>query len=147
DGQFRLLMPALDIAGLPINDLALAAIAMAGFAALLLVWIATGSTESASRRLRELATQRDALRSGVSSPGRGVGHQKTDNLMRRVVTALNLLRTDRAHQMSLRLASAGWRRSDAVVKYMFAKLVLPALLGLGSLFYMHLLNVLNGGGG
>ncbi len=130
------------MAGVKLDDFTLAAIAMAGFALLLILWLATGSQESASRRIRELSSQREALIAGGSERPR---RRSSGDVMRRVVTALNLLRTERAQEMAQRLASAGWRRSDAVVRYMFAKLVLPAAVGLGSLFYMNLLHLLNGG--
>jgi tight adherence protein C len=139
-------MAMLHIAGLELSNFALAAIAMTGFAVVLLVWLATGSPDASARRVRQLEYRRTALSSGSPDPVRAARPQ-TENLMRRIVTSLNLLRTDRAEQMSLRLASAGWRRSDAVVKYLFAKLVMPAALGLGSFFYMSLLNLLSSGGG
>lgn len=138
-------MPQFNIAALQGNNIALGAVALAGFAVLILLWLATGSNQSATRRIRVLSNQRAAA--GAGPDVRAQPRANTENVMRRVVTALNLLRTDRAQQITLRLASAGWRRSDAVVKYMFAKLVLPAALGLGALFYMNLFNLLNGAGG
>ena len=135
----------LNIAGLQLDDFTIAASGMVAFAVLILLWLATGTRENAQRRIRGLAAQRGTLT--VAGAGRRQARGGSENLMRRVVTSLNLLRTDRAQQMTLRLASAGWRRNDAIIKYMFAKLVLPAGLGLVALFYTYVLNLFGTGGG
>jgi tight adherence protein C len=136
-------MPAL--ANLHLSDLAIAALGMAGFALLLLLWLATGTQEAGSRRITKLSTQRGALTVSGGGSAPRVRSAQT-NLMRRVITRLDLLRTERARKAALLLASAGWRSSDALIKFMFAKLVLPMALGLGSLVYMNLLHLLASSG-
>jgi tight adherence protein C len=131
-------MPQL--ASFSLSDLAIAALGMAGFAVLLFLWLATGAQEAGSRRIGRYSAQRQALtnRGSESAPRLAPA---PGNLMRRIITRLDLLRTDRARKAALLLASAGWRGSDALIKFMFAKLVLPMALGLGSLVYMNLLHL------
>jgi tight adherence protein C len=131
-------MPQLAI--LHLSDLAIAALGMAGFAVLLLLWLSTGTQEAGTRRIGRLSSQRATLGNRGSDSTPRLAPAQT-NLMRRVITRFNLLRTERARKAQLLLASAGWRSSDALIKFMFAKLVLPMALGLGSLVYMNLLHL------
>lgn len=76
----------------------------------------------AASRVRQNRTAKDLRSSGVS-------------LMRQAVIKLNLMRGGHAEQIAMRLARAGWRSRDAVIIYLFAKAILPVLLGGGALLF------------
>jgi tight adherence protein C len=125
------------IASMNVNDLTIAALGFVAFLTVAMVWVGLTVQQTSFRRVREIAAQRVSLAAGETqrrrrSPGTPGG------LMRRVVLALNLLRTERAQQITQRLASAGLRKQDAVIKYLFAKLVLPFALGLGALVWLKI---------
>jgi tight adherence protein C len=124
-------------AGMNINDLTIAALGFVAFITVVVVWGGLMRREPSLRRIRDVTAQRHALAGGGMDRRRRGANNASGGLMRRVVLALNLLRTERAQQISLRMASAGWRKSDAVVKYLFAKLVLPFAFGLGTLLWLN----------
>lgn len=60
------------------------------------------------------------------------GRVRPVDAMRRVLTRLDLLRSDQTGALAQFLATAGWRHKGAVVVYLFAKLTLPATVGAAS---------------
>jgi tight adherence protein C len=61
--------------------------------------------------------------------------------MRSIVDRLRLLRSTRAEAVQQRLSQAGWRSSDALVRYLFAKVTLPVLFGLGAVVLFQWLQI------
>jgi tight adherence protein C len=120
-----------------VNDLTIAALGFVAFITVGMVWIGLTAQQASLRRVRDLAAQRAALAAGETSRRRRT-RTAPSGLMRRVVLALNLLRTERAQQITQRLAAAGWRKQDAVISYLFAKLVLPFGFGLGALIWLRI---------
>ena len=59
--------------------------------------------------------------------------------MHRVVTSLNLVRTARAQALTQRLSAAGWRSSDALTMFLFAKLSLPFIVPVITVVYLSTL--------
>jgi tight adherence protein C len=88
-----------------------------------------------------LAAQREALRSGVLTVRRREERVKTMTFMRQVVDRLQLLRTAQTEKTALKLARAGWRSKDAVVRYLFLRIALPFAFGVGALVLLYGLNV------
>jgi tight adherence protein C len=129
--------------GVDINELTFAALLLIAFLAVAVVWGTLTVREPSQRRIREIANRRETLRDISMAPRRRGRNAETSNFMRSVVLGLNLLRTERAQQVTTKLAAAGWRRGDAVVRYFFFKLVLPAVIGLGGLLWMTSLHVLS----
>jgi tight adherence protein C len=119
-------------AGMNVNDLTIAALGFVAFLTVAMVWLGLTAQQANFRRMREIAAQRASLAAGQAQRRRQSGGTP-GGLMRRVVLALNLLRTERAQQITQRLSAAGMRKQDAVIKYLFAKLVLPFGFGLGAL--------------
>jgi tight adherence protein C len=126
-------------AGMNVNDLTIAALGFVAFLTVAMVWVGLTAQQASFRRMREIASQRASLAAGETQRRRRAQAQAAPGgLMRRVVLALNLLRTERAQQITQRLASAGMRKQDAVIKYLFAKLVLPFGFGLGALVWLKI---------
>jgi len=105
------------------------------------VWATLLHRDPAARRARMLAAQREALRSGVLTVRRREERVKTMTFMRQVVDRLQLLRTAQTEKTALKLARAGWRSKDAVVRYLFLRIALPFAFGVGSLVLLYGLNI------
>ncbi len=93
------------------------------------IWFGLLNRNPAGRRIKELAERREALRAGIVAPRRRADKLKTTPTMNQVVQRLNLLRHGHGEKIAKKLAQAGWRSKDAVVRFLFFKLVLPPLLG------------------
>jgi tight adherence protein C len=119
---------------------------MAGVSAFLTVfavWNTLVKRETGMRRARELASRRATMRDSYLN--KRMQHQKlmSTTTMRSIVDRLRLLRSSRAEKMQQRLSQAGWRSSDALVRYLFAKVTLPILFGVGAVVMFQLLHIYN----
>jgi tight adherence protein C len=122
-----------------------AIIAMVGFSAfltVLAVWFGLLVPHTGHKRARELAQRRDQLRAGMLAPRR----RKRDaalstGLMRRVVHILNLQRSKQTDIIVRKLARAGWRSNDALVRYLFFKAVMPLVAGAAAILAFYVLRV------
>lgn len=109
---------------------------MAGLAAFLMVfavWNATLVRDPMRGRVKSLQSRREALKAGYTTPRKRthrMRHVKSVGLMRRVVKNLNLSRREQTAKITDQLEMAGWRAKDALVIYLFFKLVLPIFLGI-----------------
>ncbi len=131
-------MPEI-IAGLSAVDIASILAALAALVAFWAVWT-SGIVEVASRkRLKALEARRQQLRSGVLAPTRRRPIRRAERqmaLMRRIVERLKLLQSKETEKAERRLVQAGLRSRDALVVYLFFKLVLPfALAAVGLLLF------------
>lgn len=120
-------------------------IALAGFSAfltVLAVWYGLLAPHSGNRRVRELGARREQLRAGLLAPRRRVRDRGlSTSLMRRVVHKLNLQRAKQTEAMVRKLAQAGWRSNDALIRYLFAKAVMPLAVGALAAFVFYVLKL------
>ncbi len=131
--NFQSFLPA----GLSAEDLIVAMAAMTACVSLAAVWMALLHRDPAVRRARALAAQREALRSGMLAVRRREDRLQAMTIMRQVVERLQLMRSAQAEKISLKLARAGWRSKDAVVRYLFARIALPFAFGGGALLLLY----------
>ncbi|MFZ5789199.1 MAG: type II secretion system F family protein [Pseudomonadota bacterium] len=106
--------------------------AMAGLSAFLsvvAVWQGLVRRENSGRRLRELSQRRQTLREDYLLSRKKRGALLATGFMRRIVDRLQLLRSSKGEAIQRRLAQAGWRSTDALVRYLFAKFALPFVFG------------------
>jgi tight adherence protein C len=106
--------------------------AMAGLSAFLsvvAVWQGLVRRENSGRRLRELAQRRQTLREDYLLSRKKRGALLATGFMRRIVDRLQLLRSSKGEAIQRKLAQAGWRSTDALVRYLFAKIALPFVFG------------------
>jgi len=134
---FQSLLPA----GVTIEFLVVLMAGLTAAASSAAVWATLLHRDPAARRARVLAAQREALRSGVLTVRKREERVKTMTFMRQVVDRLQLLRTAQTEKTALKLARAGWRSKDAVVRYLFLRIALPFAFGVGSLVALYGLNV------
>lgn len=119
-------------------------IAMAGLSALVMtiaVWSALVVRDPSQRRMKEMVDRRLQLKEGIMVTPRRRQKLQATTMMRQVVDRLKLLRTAQADKLARRLAQAGWRSKDAVVRFLFAKLALPFVFGGVALFVLYVLEL------
>jgi tight adherence protein C len=117
--------------------------AFAGLSAALMVvaiWMAMVERDPMAGKARSLADRRNQLRSAAMTPRRrenlrGVG------MMRRVVKRLNLLKTNQTERLTAKLARAGYRSQDAIIAYLFGKVVGPIGTGLVAAFLVYVMEI------
>jgi tight adherence protein C len=129
---------------LPFGESAIVAMAALSAAlAALFVWRALLFRDPLGSRLAGLETRHAALRQGMLAPTRRVRHAQSLNAMRRLVAAMNLLRSREATKAALHLARAGLRSKDALVVFFFLKLALPFLFGALAIVWLYTLEMVN----
>ena len=123
------------------DDVVVASATLCVLMVLVALWNALVVRDPMAARVRSLSERRNALRTAATARrNRGSNDLRSSGLsfMRQAVTKLNLMRGSHVERLSMRLARAGWRSRDAVIVYLFAKAVLPFVLGGATLFYFGL---------
>jgi tight adherence protein C len=119
-------------------------VAVTAFISVYAVWQAALVRDPMRSRIKTLESRREALRAGYIAPRkRRLDVRKLDSVgyMRQVVSKLNLLSADQTRKTAALLAQAGWRSKDAVVVFLFFKLILPLVLAALSLVGIYLLHI------
>ena len=130
--------------GLTIADVATVAVGVAAFLSIYFVWQAALVRDPMRGRIKSLESRREALRAGYIAPRkRRIAVRKLDSVsyMRQVVSRLNLLGADQTRKTAAYLAQAGWRSKDAVVVFLFFKLILPLVLAVLAVVGVFLLDI------
>lgn len=107
--------------------------AVTAFLVVFAVYSAALSRDPMRGRVKALQDRREALKAGLMTPQRRRKPiKKVDSVdaMRQVVSKLQLLQSEQTRKVSQMLVQAGWRSKDAVVVYMFFKMVLPILIAI-----------------
>jgi tight adherence protein C len=107
------------------DDLIVGLATLAMFIAALAVFQALRGANPFERRYAMVAQRRESLRAVALEPRRGRQRMSTAGLMNEVVTRLNLLRTQHAHDARMLLAQAGMRSNEVMIRYLFARLLMP----------------------
>jgi tight adherence protein C len=110
------------------NDLIAFLAAAAVLVACLAIWQALRPGNPFDRRYAQIVQRREGLRQQALDPKRRQ-RATTAGLMNQVVSRLNLLRSQRAHDARMLLAQAGMRSDEAMVRYLFARLAMPFVFG------------------
>jgi tight adherence protein C len=115
------------------DDLIAGLAAMAILVALVAVGLALRGPDAFDRRFARIAMQRHSLREAAVGTPPPRPRMTAAGLMSETVTRLNLLRSRHAQGARTLLARAGIRSSEAMVRYLFARLAMPFVFGLGVL--------------
>lgn len=116
--------------GLEPLDLATLLAGLAVFAVCFAMWSATTVRDPMRGRVKALQERRDLLKAGMTAPVRRNAQKKSENIevMRKVVNSFKLLQDDQAKKAQEKLMCAGWRSKDALVMFLFGKLVAPIVV-------------------
>ena len=129
-GAFEAILNYLPF-GLSLPDLVAILAAAATFAAALAILLSLRVGSPFDRRLKSIRQRQADLRSKMLEPRRrDRRRQSSKSAIHRLVQSLNLLRSKHATEAQLRLARAGFRSQEAMVRYLFFRLVLPMAFGL-----------------
>src|SRR4051794_40345288 len=118
---------------LSVDDLIAALAALAVLVALVAIWLALRGPDAFDRRFARIAMQRHGLREAAIGTRPPRPRMTAAGLMSATVIRLNLLRSQHAQAARTLLARAGIRSSEAMVRYLFARLSMPFVFGLGVL--------------
>ena len=111
------------------GDLIAALAALAVLIAFLAIWQALRPTNPFDRRYAQITQRREGLRQAMLDPRRRRQTLTAASVMSQVVSRLNLLRSQRAHDARMLLAQAGMRSNEAMIRYLFARLAGPFVFG------------------
>jgi len=141
-GAFEALLNYLPF-GLTLPDLVSI---LAGAATFFAVWTVLHSLrigDPFERRLRSIKERQVQLRAQMAEPRRRTRLRPVSTgLMRDLIRRLNLLRSKHASEAQTLLARAGFRSEDAMVRYLFFRLVLPTVFGLAVVIDAHWVQVI-----
>ena len=124
--EFQVTIPIIGVIGLEESILVLAVVSAILF--VLAVWSATLPRGESTRRAKELMDRRAALKRQQMEAASGRKRRKSIQgigFMRKVVGRLKLFSRMKASERQMILSRAGFRSNDAVIVYLFAKLVCP----------------------
>jgi tight adherence protein C len=126
--------------GLTPIDAATLLAAVATVTAMIAVWAATTVRDPMRGRIKALQAQREVLKSGLVTARRRQNNKKstaTTDVMRSTLSKLKVLQSDQVRTIQDKLAQAGWRTKDAVVKYQFSRLIAPFVSGAIAVFLIY----------
>ncbi|GAB4570634.1 MAG: type II secretion system F family protein [Rhodothalassiaceae bacterium] len=135
--------------GITLLDLITLLIGATAFIAILAVWQAGLSARDPMRgRIKALQDRRQALKAGLVTEAKRrqspVKKAQSVNLMREVVKKLQLLQSEQTQKVGQKLAQAGWRHKDAIVVYLFFKMILPIIVTVAVVLFVFVLKALEG---
>ena len=116
-------------AGLDSGELFIFMAALSAFTSVFAVWYTLLSRDSTHRRIRSISAQRNAMRAGFKRPQRRQERLQPLTLMKRVVNKLKLLQSTQTEKVTTNLMRAGWRSSDAIIRFLFLKIAMPFIIG------------------
>jgi len=118
--------------GVTIEDVITILAAMSAFLVVLAIWSTGIIKDPMHGRVKHLQERRQDLKRGYSAPTkRRATVRKASYLgtMQSIVNKFNLMKNSQAEKFRLKLLQGGYRSKDALVYFMFFKLVLPLLIG------------------
>jgi tight adherence protein C len=118
--------------------------AVATFAVMLAIYAATTVKDPMARRVKALNERREQLKAGiVASTNKRKKltnrNQAADNV-RQLLSQFKMLQEDQVQKTQLRLMQAGIRTKDLAFFIIFARFVLPVVLGIAALVMIYVLN-------
>ena len=115
--------------------------AVATFAVLLAIYAATTVRDPMARRVKALNERREQLKAGIvaSTNKRKKLTNKSEaaDKVRSILTQFKMLQDDQLKKTQLRLMQAGIRTKDLAFFIIFARFVLPVVLGIGAVLMLY----------
>ncbi|MCF6195555.1 MAG: type II secretion system F family protein [Emcibacter sp.] len=107
--------------------------AMSAFLVVLAIWSSGIIKDPMHGRIKHLQDRRQDLKRGYTAPTKRkptVGKASYLGTIQRIVNGFSLLKNEQAEKFRMKLLQGGYRSKDALVYFMFFKLVLPILIGI-----------------
>jgi len=118
--------------------------AVATFAVILAIYAATTVKDPMARRVKALNERREQLKAGiVASTNKRKKltnrNQAADNV-RQLLSQFKMLQEDQVQKTQIRLMQAGIRTKDLAFFIIFARFVLPVVLGITAIVMIYVMN-------
>lgn len=127
--------------GWTLDELIMLAAGIAVASTIMAVWYGLVAPQPARRRERLLAQRRAVLKAERLAQPERQRLGSAQSFAARVVERLNLIRTQHGEKSQSLLMQAGIRSRDAIVVFLFCKIVLPLVFGLGVFMFVKLTGV------
>ena len=111
--------------------------ALAALVTFFAIWQALRGRDTSARRYAQIVDRRQGLRQAALGTRRTRQSAAATGMMSGVVNWLNLMRSQRAHEARMLLAQAGLRSPDAMVQYLFARVLMPFVVPVIVLAYAY----------
>ncbi len=116
--------------------------ALSALAAMVTIYAATTVRDPMAKRVKALNERREQLKAGIvasTSKRRAKLNQKneTTDRMRLMLSSLKVLQDTQLKDAQIKLMQAGIRSKDLAVLVIFARLLLPIIIGGGVVFYVY----------
>jgi len=130
--------------GLTGTDFATLLAALATFAVLVALYLATTVRDPMARRVKALNERREQLKAGITAStakrrAKLVQKNEATDRMRSVLSKLQVLQEDQLKDAQVKLAQAGIRSKDWAVAIIFGRLILPIVIGSLAALYLYAL--------
>lgn len=125
----------------PVETLIVALAALAAAASVLAVWVGLIAPRPMKARMRSLNQRRASLHNARLAPKSHPMRITGLNVANIVTRKFRLLQTSQSKKYAEKLMQAGWRGKDAMILFMFMKLMLPFVFGIGALVALYVVNI------
>ncbi|UUL81399.1 type II secretion system F family protein [Sphingomonas qomolangmaensis] len=130
------------ILGVDVITVATFLAAIAAFAVMLAIYVATTVRDPMTKRVKALQDRREQLKAGITaSTGKRraklVQQNDTTDRMRNVLSSLKVLQDSQLKAAQIKLLQAGIRSKDWAVAVIFGRMVLPVLIGGPMLYWVY----------
>jgi tight adherence protein C len=118
--------------------------AVATFAVLLAIYAATTVKDPMARRVKALNERREQLKAGIvastNKRKKLTNRNEAADKVRGILTQFKMLQDDQLKKTQLRLMQAGIRTKDLAFFIIFARFVLPLVLGVAAVLMLYVFN-------
>jgi tight adherence protein C len=115
--------------------------AIATFAVLLAIYAATTVRDPMARRVKALNERREQLKAGIvastNKRKKLTNRNEAADKVRSILTQFKMLQDDQLKKTQLKLMQAGIRTKDLAFFIIFARFVLPVVLGIGAILLLY----------
>jgi len=119
--------------GITIEDIIAVLAAMSAFLVVVAIWSSGIIKDPMHGRVKHLQDRRTDLKRGYTAPSKRKPTVKKASYlgtMQAIVNGFNLMKNEQAEKYRLKLLQGGYRSKDALVYFLFFKLILPLLIGI-----------------
>ena len=118
--------------------------AVAAFAVLIAIYAATTVRDPMSRRIKALNDRREQLKAGIvastNKRKKLTNRNEAADRVRSILTTFKMIQDDQLKKTQLKLMQAGIRTKDLAFFIIFARFVLPVILGLAAVTMIYFLD-------
>ncbi|QJU59512.1 type II secretion system F family protein [Sphingomonas sp. AP4-R1] len=131
--------------GIDMNLAGTVASAAAFFSLMIAIYAGTTARDPMARRVKALNERREQLKAGITASTRKraklTGSSQTTDRMRSFLSGLKVLQDTQLKEAQTKLSQAGIRSKDAAIAVIFARLMLPIVLGGSAVILVYLIDM------